>query len=476
MLNRTAFFLAAICASCALLVAPSLAHSRHKIRATQAGTSEPTGAIIDVHAGNPSGEVIVPLNKSQVVRFDRPIREINVGSKDIATVVPLSRTTAVIVGRKMGATNMTLADASGHVIAIVDLIVSYDIEGLQRRIHDLMPDEQQVDIRPAGDNLVLSGHVSSSDHLRQIVVLANGYADGAKVTNLLSIGGSQQVMLEVRFTEISRNALKDLGVNSSLTLHTGSGDKITSDTGTGVSPTAFGVLTGLFSGSKFSLQVKIDALEGKGLLRTLAEPNLVALSGETASFLAGGEFPIPVAQGTNANGNGNLGVITVEFKDFGVGLGFTPTVIGRDLVNLAVNSEVSSIDPTLSVDEGGVTIPGLKVRRAKTTVELHDGESFAIAGMLQNDFQDTINQVPGLGSLPIIGALFRSTDFQRNQTELAIFITVHLVQPSVQKDLAAPTDTTLPPDPLGLFGMGDTQSDAVPPKSSSSLPHGDVLP
>jgi pilus assembly protein CpaC len=439
--------------------------------------SEPAGSVVEIHAGGQSGEVVVPAGKSVIVRFDRPVRAVNVGSKDIATVVPLSRTTVEIVGKKMGATNMTLTDASGHVIAVVDLEVSYDIESLQRRIHDLMPDEQ-IDIQPAGDTLVLSGHVSSSDHLREITALAKGFVPADKVSNLLSIGGSQQVLLEVRFTEISRSALKDLGVNSSLTLHTGSGDKVVSTTGTGVDPSAFGTLTGVFSGSKFNLQVTIDALEKKGLLRTLAEPNLVALSGQTANFLAGGEFPIPVAQGTGGTTqNGDiLGAITVEFKDFGVGLGFTPTVTAKELVNLVVNSEVSAIDPTLSVEQNGITIPGLKVRRAKTTVELHDGESFAIAGLLQDDFQDSLGQVPGLGSLPIIGALFRSTNFQHDQTELAIFITVHLVQPSVQKDLASPTDTTLPPDPLGLFGMGNVSTQAAAPKSTSTLPHGDVLP
>ncbi len=478
MLKNATRLMVALCACC-VLASPALAHRKAADAADmQAVTSEPAGAVINVHAGNPSGEVVVPVDKSQVVHFDRPVREVNIGSRDIATITPLSRTRAVIVGRKRGTTNMTLTDSSGRVIAVVDLVVTYDIEGLQRRIHDLMPDEQ-IDVQPAGDNIVLSGHVSSSDHLHQVVVLANGFAPPEKVTNLLSIGGSQQVLLEVRFTEISRSALKDLGVNSSLTLHTGSGDKVVSTTGTGVNPDAFGVLTGVFSGPKFNLQVSIDALENRGLLRTLAEPNLVALSGETANFLAGGEFPIPVAQGTGGTTQSGdiLGAITVEFKDFGVGLAFTPTVTAKDLVNLIVNSEVSSIDETLSVKQNGITIPGLKVRRAKTTIELRDGESFAIAGLLQDDFQDTLGQVPGLGSLPIIGALFRSANFQHNQTELAIFITVHLVEPTLQKDLAAPTDTTLPPDPLGLFGLGHTETKvAPPPPATSSLPHGDVLP
>src|SRR5215831_5218412 len=297
MINSSRLAAAALCA---VLVFPASALARHHRHLAEAApidvANEPQGSVIEIHAGGPS-QIVVPVDKSQVVRFDHPFREINVGSKDIAAVVPLSRITAVIIGKKRGTTNLTLSDASGHVIAVIDVDVTYDVEGLQRRIHDLMPNEQ-VDIQPAGDTLVLSGHVSSSDHLHQIVVLASGYAPQDKVTNLLSIGGSQQVLLEVRFTEISRNALKDLGITTDLNLtKTGNGNNITAASGTGPivpGPTAFGVLTGMFTGHNFSLNLTLDALEKKGLLRTLAEPNLVALSGQTASFLAGGEFPIPV--------------------------------------------------------------------------------------------------------------------------------------------------------------------------------------
>ena len=458
-------------AVCAALVAPVAAFARHRAAdAAESSVNEPPGSVINIQSGNAASQIVVPVNKSQVVRFDRAFREINVGSKDIAAVVPLSRMTAVVIGKKLGTTNLTLTDAGGRVIAVIDVAVTYDVIGLQHRIHDLMP-EENIDAEPTGDKLTLTGHVASSDHLHQITEIAEGFAPG-KVTNLLSIGGSQQVLLEVRFTEISRSALKDLGVTTDLDLFKiGNGNSILSDTGSGPASTAFGVLTGMFTGNNFALNVTLDALEKKGLLRTLAEPNIVALSGQTASFLAGGEFPIPVAQ----SGTTNNTAITVEFKDFGVGLGFTPTVIGLSLVNLNINSEVSSIDPTLSVHQGGVDVPGLKVRRARTTVELHDGESFAIAGLLQDDFQDTVNQVPGLGNLPIIGALFRSTNFQHNQTELAIFITVHLVQPRIARDLAAPTDTTHAPSPLGLFGMGQTE-EKTPPKPQNAMPHGDVLP
>ena len=465
-----------VAALCVVLAVPTSAWARARHHAAEASTdliSEPTGSVVEIHAGGATGEVVVPVNKSQVVRFDRPFREINVGSKDIAAVVPLSRMTAVVIGKKQGSTNLTLSDASGHIIAVVDVDVTYDVEGLQRRIHDLMPDEQ-VSIQPAGDMLVLSGHVSSSDHLHQIAVLAAGYAAPDKITNLLAIGGSQQVLLEVRFTEISRSAAKDLGISTDLDLNkvgngNGVNNTIFADTGTPLSVTPFGTIAGMFSGHNFELNLKLEALETKGLLRTLAEPNLVALSGQTASFLAGGEFPVPVAQGSSSAGT----AISVEFKDFGVGLGFTPTVIGKDLINLSMSSEVSSLDSANGVIEDTFKIPALKVRRAKTVIDLHDGESFAIGGLMQDDFTDSVGQFPGLGSLPIIGALFRSTNFQHDQTELAVFITVHLVQPQVQKNLAAPTDTTQQPNSLGLFGLGQTQRQGAPVKPSGN---GEVMP
>ena len=469
-MHMKSIFVAAICAA---LVAPVAASARHHAAeaADTAAVNEPPGSVINVQAGNSASQIVVPVGKSQVVRFDRAFREINVGSKDVAAVVPLSRMTAVVIGKKLGTTNLTLT-SGGQVIAVIDVDVTYDVVGLQRRIHDLMP-EENISIQPAGDKLTLTGHVASSDHLHQIAELAEGFAPG-KVTNLLAIGGSQQVLLEVRFTEISRSALKDLGVTTDLDLFKiGNGNSLFGDSGSPLA-TTFGTLEGVFTGHNFELDMRLDALEKKGLLRTLAEPNIVALSGQTASFLAGGEFPIPVAQAASASNTNN--VITVEFKDFGVGLGFTPTVIGLDLVNLNLTTEVSSIDPTLSVPVGGGSnVPGLKVRRARTTVDLHDGETFAIAGLLQDDFQDTINQVPGLGNLPIIGALFRSTDFQHNQTEMAVFITVHLVQPKTAKELAAPTDTTHPPSQPDFYLNGHTES-KTPPKGPSAVPHGDVLP
>ena len=217
------------------------------------------------------------------------------------------------------------------------------------------------------------------------------------------------------------------------------------------------------STGSFALTVDLDALEKKGLLKTLAEPNLIALSGDTASFLAGGEFPIPVDQ--------EDGRTTIEFKPFGVSLSFTPTVIGKDLINLVVSPEVSAIDPTNVVIIQNSFIPGLITRRATTTVELRDGQSFAIAGLIQSDFTDTVNQVPGLGDVPIIGALARSSEFNREETELVIVVTPYLVKPAPAGALITPADNFVPPSDTDIFMFGKVEASAagVAPKQSGQI-------
>jgi pilus assembly protein CpaC len=274
---------------------------------------------------------------------------------------------------------------------------------------------------------------------------------------MLSVGGPQQVMLQVRFAEVQRSALKDIGANFRFEYY-GNDSAGGLATGSGISPDAFGVVGALLSdGRSFDLEAEIDALERKGALRTLAEPNLVALSGDTASFLAGGQLPIPVAAST---ATGGVPVITVQFKDFGVGISFTPTVIGRETINLVINSEVSSVDPTLAVEASGIRVPGLKVRRAKTTIELK------------------ISQFPILGNIPVLGALFRSTNFQHQQTELVVLITARLVDPGIARNLASPTDTLVLPSPRTLFldGKLEETPPGGAPAPTTSNPSGFVLP
>ena len=421
----------------------------------------------DVHAG----ELAVAVNKSQVLRSDRPFAKALIGNPDIADVLPLTDRSLYVLGKKTGTTSLTLYDRRNTLIAVVDVAVGPDVTGLKRQLSELMPDDR-VGARIANDSIILEGIVASGPAADRAVQIAETYAPG-KVINLLSIGASQQVMLEVRFSEIKRSALKRLGIgllvgsdNGNFVGGSGGGASLTPAPLTG-SPVAkigaiadsFGVAARAFRAFGASFTATLDALERTGAVTTLAEPTLVALSGETASFLAGGEFPIPVVNsgsgGGGGAGGGNNG-ITVEFKPFGVSLAFTPTVLADGVINLVVAPEVSSIDPSASIVINGLSIPGLQTRRAKTTVELRDGESFAMAGLLRKDFQDTVRKFPLLGSIPIIGTLFRSTSFQKEETELVIIVTPRLVKPVRAGSLKLPTDRATPPNEADLFLLGRT--------------------
>jgi pilus assembly protein CpaC len=359
-----------------------------------------------------------------------------------------------------------------------------------------MPNEP-ISVRASGDSVVLSGVVSSGPAVDRAKQIAATFA-GDKVVNLLSVGATQQVMLEVRFSEMNRTAAKQLGFNNAFL-----GKDVRGGTGSNAPQTtlltdqngrpivnlqgiidSFGVGVARYGLGPLSIVTAMDALERKGIVTTLAEPTLIALSGESASFLAGGEFPVPVAQGGTGSGNGAT-TITVEFKPFGVSLAFTPTVLDDGVINLEVAPEVSSIDPSASVQINGLTVPGLQTRRAKTTLELRDGQSFAIAGLLRNDFQDTVRQFPVLGSIPILGALFRSTGFQKQETELVIIVTPRLVKPVSAGTLSVPTDRVMPPSEGDLFGFGRTDRAvginpldpyAPPPEAKKAKPPARALP
>jgi pilus assembly protein CpaC len=281
-------------------------------------------------------------------------------------------------------------------------------------------------------------------------------------------------MLEVRFSEVKRSALKELGIGGFLS---GSGSHCFQGAiGSGAAlsgngpPTlgaigdSFGILSRNFNVLGLNISATLDALERKGAVTTLAEPTLVALSGETASFLAGGEFPVPVAQsaGTSSGNGASSSAITVEWKPFGVSLAFTPTVLADGVINMLVAPEVSSIDSSASIEINNLTIPGLQTRRAKTVVELRDGESFAMAGLLRRDFATTVRQFPILGSIPIIGTLFRSSSFNRDETELVIIVTPHLVRPVRPQNLKSPTDRAGPPAEADLFLLGRTDTGIAP--------------
>jgi len=427
-------------------------------------------SIVSVERGIYGGEMAIPVNKSQFLKVHQPYSEVTVGNSDIADVEALPDKTIYILGKKIGSTNLTIRNGAGKILSVIDISVTYDISGLKAKMHELAPGDL-VEVRPAGESLVLSGRVADAGRLRQLVMVAEQYAPG-KVTNMLAVEGSQQVLLKVRFAEVRRSVLKDIGF-SNLFEYTKGEVLFSLATGDGLSPEAFGSSIASILSNDFSVLNIIDLLEEKGMVRTLAEPNIIALSGDNATFLAGGEFPIPVAQSTES---GNT-TITVEYKKFGVGLSFTPTVIGKDTINLVMDAEVSSIDPTVSVTTSGLTIPGLKMRRSNTTVELRDGQSFAIAGLIEDNFEDTVRAIPGLAGIPIIGQLASSKDFLRRQTELVIIIEAHLVQPTIAQALSVPTDRTVPPSDAALFMMGKTEGEAVLNEAAGiDGPYGYILP
>ncbi len=423
----------------------------------------------DGEASIHAGAVEVPVNKSQVITADRPIARAMIGNEDIADIFPISDRSVYVLGKALGTTSLTLYDRNNRVLAVMDVAVGPDVIGLRDQVASLMPDEE-IDARISNESIVLSGTVSSAGAADRAMQLARAYA-GDNVVNLMSLGGSQQVLLEVRFAEVSRQVGKDLGVSSFFSSNggrfsgaIGNGASLTPNATTGIGELGLDAVTGSFGifrrffGDVAGLDIEavLSTLEAKGLAKTLAEPTLIALSGERASFLAGGEFPIPVAQSGSGQGSTTNGsnALSVEFKPFGVSLGFTPTVLSDNTINLLVEPEVSSIDPTASITVGGLNIPGLQTRRASTTIELRDGETFAIAGLIQQDFETTVNQVPLLGSLPIIGSLFRSSSFQKGETELLIIVTPRLVQPIKPGQVRLPTDRVEDPTQVDVLLNG----------------------
>ncbi|WP_120633463.1 type II and III secretion system protein family protein [Ruegeria sp. EL01] len=396
----------------------------------------------------------VPMSRAIVVESEQPFAELSIANAGIADISSLSDRTIYVLGKAPGTTTMTLFDGAGNLIANVRVRVAPDVTEFKERLRQILPAEQ-VEVRTANDGIVLSGTVSSAAKLARALELAERYAP-ERVSNLMSVGGVQQVMLKVRFAEMQRTVAKSL--TASLGVNSGGVDGgINTLNNRGALAGAFNsqipvsqantgaILFGFGVGST-QVRLLLEALENKGLARSLAEPNLSALSGQEASFLAGGEVPIPVPQ--------DDGVVAIEYKAFGVEIDFIPRVVDGDLINLELGTAVSSIDNNSNFTINGDTVPSFITRRAKTTIELRDGESFAIAGLLQDNFADASNQVPWLGDVPILGALFRSSNYQRAQSELIVIITAHLVSPTRGEALALPTDRVKPPSEFDLFVNG----------------------
>ncbi|WP_226554135.1 MULTISPECIES: type II and III secretion system protein family protein [Celeribacter] len=432
----------------------------------------PHGAFADklrVMTGSPSGVLNVPMNRAVVVESDEPFAEISVANAEIADISTLSDRTIYVLGRTPGLTTITLLAPNGSLITNVQVQVTPDVTEFKERLRQIMPNET-IEVRTANDGIVLSGVISSVTMMERAVELAERYAPG-RVSNLLNIGGTQQVMLKVRFAEMTRSVSKNLsssigiastnvaGSSGTWLSANNSAAAIAQNGGVTVSEGTLGALNIGGSIGNTQLSVLLEAMEEKGLVRTLAEPNLTALSGQQAKFLAGGEYPIPVSSEDG---------IYIDFKPFGVELEFVPRVVNGDQINLEMRAAVSGIDSTVNYSVDGFTLNSFKRRETSTTVELRDGQSFAIAGLLQDDFEDLVGQVPWLGDIPVLGALFRSTDYSRRQSELVIIVTPHLVTPTNGLALALPTDRVKIPTESDLFLFGKTFGGTSAPQSGSA--------
>jgi pilus assembly protein CpaC len=390
--------------------------------------------------------------KSETVRTDRTFSDVIVSDPEIADVVPLTDRSLSILGKKIGTTRVSVYGVDKGLVGVFDIEVTHDTSVLGTELRERFPDAR-IRVASVNGRILLSGTAPDSVTVDTAVSIAKHF--GSEVINSVRVLQPQQVLLEVRFVEASRTAGRELGINWNVIARNASAATgAFVGGGLGAVPialasgnTPFGLALGRIVGNGVEVDAMINALEGKGLVRRLAEPNLIALSGDTASFLAGGEFPIPVASSRDT--------ITVEWKRYGVGLAFTPTVLQNGVINLKIEPEVSQLDPGNVIQIGGLRLPSLTVRRANTTIELRDGQSFAIAGLLQSIDTSDQKQFPWLGDVPVIGPLLRSTQYQKQETDLAIIVTPHLVRPTRPgEELKTPLDNTVAGNDADLFIHG----------------------
>ncbi|MEX0618121.1 MAG: type II and III secretion system protein family protein [Pseudohongiellaceae bacterium] len=403
---------------------------------------------LGLQGGDTIQELSLPVGKSQIIRSGQPLTQVVVGNPEIADVQLLNESQFLVLGQSPGTTNVAFWDDNSNIVAVLDVVVGFDLEALKRQLNEVLPNESQVEVRSSNGRVVLSGQVSGAGPQETVLALTESYA-GENIVNLMQVGGGQQVLLEARIAEVKRNRLRGLAAQTQLEGDLGSETVFDLFTGIPLQNAFGGGLLVQDTSLGKSLLVNLEALERDGAAQVLAEPNIVSLSGQEASFLVGGEFPVPIAQTGVQNA-----AITIQWKEFGVGLNFTPTVLSDRRINLRLSTEVSDLDTTTGTSVFGTQVPGLRTRRASTTIELGDGNSFAIAGLLQNDISSLISRYPGLGNIPVLGALFRSTDFQREETELVIIMTPRLVRSVEEGDLRDPLESFVPPNRWDLYGLG----------------------
>lgn len=440
-----------------------------------------------VPAAAADNEIVVPVHRSELISLSSDLSEVIVANPDVADVFVHGNRKVSIVGKAIGSTSLRVLDRNGTVLRSMTVRVSYDLPAIRQTLYELFPYED-ISVQTVNNNLALTGMVSSASVAAKAVRVVNefllpmdaqqrprkgGFApareavDGGDtgVINMLKVTSGQQVLLRVRVGEMQRTALKQLGVHWDVlnagNIAAATGVKL----GTGFPTTdSFGALQGTINTGGATISAMIDALERNNLFKLLAEPNLVAMSGEEAEFLAGGEFPIPIQAQDEQ--------VTIQFKEFGVAVKFLPIVLSDSRIRISVSPEISEISDIGAITIGGFEIPSLSTRRAKTTVELAPGESFMIAGLLRDQSDSQIDQVPGLGELPVLGALFRSVNFQRNETELVIAVTPYLVDPVTGDEVRLPTDGFRSPSMMEQFfygALGAISKDSLRASQTPSL-------
>jgi pilus assembly protein CpaC len=398
------------------------------------------------------------IGKSVVIDLPRDIKDVLVADPKIANAVVRSAQRAYIIGAAVGQTNIVFFDSAGQQIAAYDIAVKRDLNGVRAALKATLPNAD-IQIEGVGDGVMLTGSVASPIEAQQAGDLAARLAGGLdKVINSITVRGRDQVMLKVTVAEVSRSVVKQLGIDLSGSLNYGTSvvnfNNTNPFTANGGPLVGSNAITGSF-GSTPSVQATIRAMESSGVIRTLAEPNLTAISGESATFIAGGEFPIPTGVTCQTTAAGSVGQCSpsIAFKKFGISLNFTPVVLTEGRISLRVMTEVSEISADNAINISGISVPSVKTRRAETTLEIPSGGAMAMAGLIQQQTKQAINGMPGLAQLPVLGALFRSRDYVNNQTELMVLVTPYVVRAVAQKDLSRPDD--------GFANASDPQADLL---------------
>lgn len=398
------------------------------------------------------------VGKSIVIDLPRDIKDVLVADPKIANAVVRSAQRAYIIGATVGQTNIVFFDSAGQQIAAYDIAVKRDLNGARAALKQILPNSD-IQIEGLGDSVILTGTAASPIEAQQAGDLAARLAGSAdKVVNSIAVRGRDQVMLKVTVAEVARSIIKQLGIDLSGSLNYGTAvvnfNNTNPFTVTGQPLVSGNAITTSF-GAAPSVSATIRAMESAGVVRTLAEPNLTAISGESATFISGGEFPISTGVTCQTTAAGSVGQCapSVAFKKFGISLNFTPVVLAEGRISLRVMTEVSEVSNDNSINVTGIQVPSIKTRRAETTLEIPSGGSMAMAGLIQDQTKQAINGLPGLSQLPLLGTLFRSRDFQNNTTELMVLVTPYIVRAVAQKDLSRPDD--------GFASASDPQTDLL---------------